>query len=101
MRVVEFGAKPFRNLVLRILLIKHSLNPVPDSGLLNEFGGSVDVQEEAIIEALYSTGVAWPHVKLVLRDLRLILSIEELRKTTELFVILLIQTVLHDFCDKV
>jgi hypothetical protein len=58
---------------------------------LEEFRCSVDVQEEPVIQALYLAGVSRPHDKSELVQIPLFLAIEELGKTTDLLVLLLIE----------
>jgi hypothetical protein len=87
--------------MLRVSLLKKVINSVPHGCLLNEFGGSVDIQEDTIVQALDLAGVAWPHVKPVLVNLFLVICVEELRKSPNLLVVLLIQAFLNDFVEEV
>jgi len=87
--------------MLRVSALKKFINSVPNGCLLNEFGGSVDIQEDTIVQALDLAGVAWPHVKPVLVNLFLVICVEELRKSPNLLVVLLIQAFLNDFVEEV
>jgi len=57
---------------------------------LKEFGRGVDVQEDTIIEALNLASVSWPHDEAKVVQVTLLIVVEELGKTADLFVVLLV-----------
>ena len=67
---------------------------VEHSKLSEELSRGVNIQEETIVQAFYSTGVARPHAKLVLINLNLLACIEICGKLPYLIIILFSESTL-------
>ena len=74
--------------------VKHSLS-------LKEFCRSVNVEEDSVVQTLHLAGVSWPHDEIEVRKILLFLRVEELRKPSNLFIIVLMEALLDYFVHKV
>ena len=66
-----------------------------------EFGRRIYIQEDTIIQAFHRAVVSRPHDQRVNVDVNLVFVIEESRKSSDLFVVLLIQCPFDDYGDEV
>jgi len=82
-------------------LVLKILDTVPNSSLLDELSGGINVEEKAIIKALDLAGVSRPHVESICRNIFLVTCIEEFGKATNLLVILLVKAVFDNLTQEV
>ena len=69
--------------------------------MLKEFGGGVDVEEDAVVEALHLAGVAGPNLEAEVVQLTLFICIEEFGKAADLLVFLIVESSLDDLVHEV
>ena len=99
-RVVVLGAQLFLDFRIRIVQPFKFFNFLPHGGVLHELGRRVNIQEEAVIQALHLECVPRPHVQ-VERSLLAVVDVEELGEAADLLVVHVIEGLLHDLGDEV
>ena len=98
--VLVRGVKHSGDVLLGPLVCHLVLDPIQNALFLDESGGSVHIEEDAVGQQTRASHVTWPHLQLVLRDVDPLILLEVFGQFTDLLEVLSTEYGLYKYVEE-